>query len=92
MGAGEGCAAPSMGTVPSAPRCAICVYGKEMREKPIEGFTKLVTIQGECHRYPPTVVSVNRGITSDGSTRSAYPRVRGNDWCGEFKRDIHKGD
>ena len=56
--------------------CNTCIYWS-----PEQGVTKLHgdgASSGSCLRYPPIIVSP---LTLD----SAWPIVRNNDWCGEWK-------
>lgn len=34
----------------------------------------------ECHRYPPV------SLVEVGVTVTSWPRIRPNDWCGEYRR------
>lgn len=50
---------------------------------------------GECRRYPPTPVrdfEIERALNDDfvlqGRTKSEFPSVESNSWCGEWKEFI----
>lgn len=61
---------------PQAESCANCKF--------------YIPQEGECRVGPPSVVSVSVIRPKDEppllSTKSEWPRVRPNDWCGDWKK------
>ena len=54
--------------------CENCKYAQENRETGPHEY--------ECRRYPPAFVTIyDSGPTH---TKTAWPQVNKNDWCGEF--------
>ena len=44
--------------------------------------TSGVEPEGECHRYPPTILRMK------GSIHTHFPYMEDSDWCGEFQSNI----
>ena len=59
--------------------CARCVYYVD---------DNLNINNGECHRFPPTIVFNGHGNTR---SESYFPKVEPNNFCGEF-RDVETKD
>jgi len=58
----------------SPPTCLTCVHsGKTLLD---DGEPLM-----ECHRYPPQLFHSEE----DGAVRQAYPTIREDDWCGEYR-------
>lgn len=51
--------------------CATCVYGQSRTQSYGPGLT--------CHRWPPALTAANLA-----SGEPAWPRVKVDDWCGEW--------
>jgi hypothetical protein len=56
-------------------KCSCCVFwvNKDPERNPV----------GECHRHAPKPQMTIQGIPSDASRAVLWPRVRGEDVCGE---------
>ena len=57
--------------------CVNCKYFVEMVMNPQEGT---------CHRHPARIIVMQDKMTS------AWPKVRGSDFCGEFQRNPKDGE
>jgi len=59
-----------------------------MPNKPERCVTCKFRRRGTCHRYPPKFMNSTSaqlsGIEKDEGT---WPRVMGNEWCGEYQAD-----
>lgn len=57
----------------SKPACWLCEFYHGIRDD-----------LGECRRKPPVESWVSNAIKSE--LHQGWPQVRGEDWCGEFKK------
>lgn len=55
--------------------CRTCIHRRE---------GMLAVDPYECRRYPPTVI-----MTAEIYSKTVWPMVKPNDWCGEWKHDSH---
>jgi len=60
-------------------QCSNCRFSRESNRSDNAGVKLLL-----CRRYPPSIVQFENGMMLE---QSAWPTVRFNAWCGEWKTE-----